>query len=135
VLDPGNYATGTFQPGSRVYLRAGVYSFNSLDIEPNATVYTDTSAGPIYVYVQGAFIFRGKRVVQAGPRASLFLAVFGTQPVVVEAPFQGTVVVPNTSLALATTTAGHVGSFFAKDLELRPDTNVVLEPFNYPWVP
>jgi hypothetical protein len=47
----------------------------------------------------------------------------------------GPIVVPNAGLTLASTSVGHIGSFFGKDVELRPQTNVQLEAFNYPWIP
>jgi hypothetical protein len=106
----------------------------SLAFEPDAIASLDTRQGPIFVYVQGVFRFRG-RIVNQGPRADVLVAVFGTETVFLEAPFIGTVVAPNAGITLATVSAGHIGSFFAKDIELRAQTNVTHESFNYPWVP
>jgi hypothetical protein len=133
-LEPGAYGDAMVKSRATLALRSGVYSFVSLAFEPDAVASLDTRQGPIFVYVQGVFRFRG-RIVNQGPRADVLVAVFGTETVFLEAPFIGTVVAPNAGITLATVSAGHIGSFFAKDIELRAQTNVTHESFNYPWVP
>jgi hypothetical protein len=135
ALAPGHYGDAVAKSRTRLSIRSGVYSFSSLTIEPDAVVAVDTSAGPVFVYVRDTFRFRGRIENTSGPRADLLVASFGTGSVFLEAPFVGTVVAPNAGIVLATVSAGHIGSFFGKDIELRPQTNVVHEPFNYSWVP
>jgi hypothetical protein len=134
VLDPGAYGDVMIKARGTLALRSGVYSFTSLAFEPDAVASFDTRNGPIYLYVKSTFRFRGS-IVNQGPRADVLVAAFGADNVFLEAPFVGTVVAPNAGITLATVTAGHAGSFFARDIDLRPQTNVRYEPFNYPWVP
>jgi hypothetical protein len=59
------------------------------------------------------------------------VAYAGSNAVVLETAFAGTLLAPNASLRLGTPSAParYVGSFYAKDLEVSPDSVVELRPF------
>jgi hypothetical protein len=135
VLAPGAYGVLSIKLRAKLFLRAGLYVFKSGMIEPEATLSLDTSQGPIFIYVETSFTFRGRQATPAGNRADVFLAVFGSQEVSMEASYFGTIVVPNAKLSLRSVAGGFTGSFFARDLEVFPDAVVTLAPFNYPWSP
>jgi hypothetical protein len=46
VLDPSTYGSLSVKSRGRANLRSGVYSFNSLAVEPNAVLGIDTTANP-----------------------------------------------------------------------------------------
>jgi hypothetical protein len=135
TLASGAYADVSIKSRSTLYLTSGVYSFRSLSLEPQATLSIDTSAGPIFIYVETGFTFRGAVATRAGSAADLLIAVFGSGTIPIEAPFTGTIVAPNAKLNLASVSGGHTGSFFGLDVEIFPQTVVTFQPFNYPWSP
>jgi len=135
TIVPGSYGDELIKQGATLRLSSGVYSFHSLDVESGGTLSLNTSAGPIFVYVETTLTYRGATVTERGANSDLLLAVFGTGLVSIESSFTGTLVAPNASIVLAFVTAGHSGSFFGLDVEVSPRTKVTLVPFNYPWTP
>jgi len=139
-LDPGK--TATITPGaytdvsikSRAALTlngGGVYYFNSLDLEPQSVVTLSSGGSPVILYVRQSLIFRGQFTVPGGGAPNLFIGVVGQTMVSLEAPFTGTVVVPNGTLQLATVPKpGFTGAFFAGNLVVQPDNTINLIPFS-----
>jgi hypothetical protein len=130
-LAPGRYANVVLKSGNRLNLSAGSYVVDALQLEPQSRIVVDDSAGPVLLSVRDTLLFKGKIQAESGLHPALRLAYAGTAPVVLESPFAGTLLAPNASLRLATLTAParHVGSFYAKDLEVSPDVTVELRPF------
>ena len=129
LLEPGSYESATVESRSTLPLRPGEYVFGSLELRPQSTVWVDDRDGPVVLYVRNQFIYRGGFVALEGGQPDLVVVFLGTDPVVIESPFAGTVVAPNARVELGTVgPPGHSGAFFAKDLEVRPDTLVTERP-------
>jgi len=123
-IPAGSY--GALTVGSRASLKlgTGTYFFTSFDLEPQATLKLDLSAGPLTIYVSaGPLIHRGTLAVTGDP-IDFLLGYAGGGAVVLEAPFNGTFVAPAASVRLATVSGGYTGAFFARDLEVSPDNTI-----------
>ena len=130
TLTPGAYGALTVQSRATLSLSTGTYYFDSLDVEPQATLSCSSKAGQIVIYVKDNVIFRGTIAEHTAPTPRLFLGVVGTSSVAIEAPFKGTLVAPNAPINLATVGApGHTGAFFGKDITVQPDNTVSWVPF------
>lgn len=108
---------------SRATLRLapGLHVFASLSIDPHAQIVADEGAANIVV--AGDFSLHGSIAPAAGSWVQLTL--LGTGTYIFETNFTGTVIAPNATLVLG---AGHqlsfVGSYYARDVEIRPDVVV-----------
>lgn len=127
TLAPGAWGAVTVK--GRLQLSAGTYTFESFDLESQATLTIDSRAGRVILHVRGGnLIFRGKQVSVQG-RANFFLGYFGTNMVVVGSPFTGTLVAPTALVDLATIPApGYSGAFFGKDIVAHPDSTFNFVP-------
>jgi hypothetical protein len=135
TLAPGAYAQVTVNNGAVLHLGAGTYKLAGLDLESGSKLVLDSVAQPTQIYVTGAFIYRG--LILDGKNAAnnnlpLLLTVLGTTAVQIDPVFRGTLFVPNASLSVGPGT--HYASFFARDVELRPDTIVELRRFSWTTV-
>jgi len=124
-LAPGSYGSVTLQSGG-LKLRAGTYYIDRLTLEPNTAFTIDSSAGPVYLYVRTALIFRTN---MTGAADKLLLGYFGTQLLALERPFFGTVVAPNARVRLAVGNTPHSGAVLAKEAELDPGVNLTFRAF------
>ena len=135
TLDPGPYGALIVKSQSTVLLRSGTYSFESVDLEPGSHLSADRLNGPVYVYVRTRLSHKGQIDAPAGPAADFFIGYLGTETAFIESPFIGTIAAPSAMVVLgASGSAGHQGSFFARDLEVYPDVVVRQLAFPYPWV-
>lgn len=130
-LAPGRYGKVTLKTNNRLNLTSGSYVLDGLQLEPQARIVVDDSAGPVLISVRDSLLFKGKFEALSGQHPALRLAYAGTAAVVLESAFAGTLLAPNASLRLATIIppARHVGSFYAKDLEVSPDVTVEFRPY------
>ncbi|MGB7214637.1 MAG: hypothetical protein WBE98_06320, partial [Gammaproteobacteria bacterium] len=128
VLAPGSYGDVTIKSRSGLSLSTGTYYFESISIEPQATLQLDTSAGPIVAFVRNGFDFKGT-FQHSGAASDVFFGILGTGTVSLEAALNGTLVVPNATLRFAPANKTFAGSFFAKSIELEPDLTVRHVPF------
>jgi hypothetical protein len=127
---PGRYGDVAVKSRATLRLSSGVYFFNTLDLEPQATVVLDKSTGPVFLYVQTSLIERGAFVDTTAHATDVFLGYLGLQAASIEAPFMGMIVAPSATLRLATVgSPGYMGSFFAKNLQVDPDTTIVQQVF------
>jgi hypothetical protein len=125
TLKPGAYGNVAVKSRSTLTLGAGTYTFASLDVEPQATVASNTSAAPLVLYVQSSLVLNGP-ISATGGASSLLLAYAGSAAVTVNVPFSGTLVAPSSALVLGgNPPTKHTGSFFAQSLEVRPRLPVV----------
>jgi hypothetical protein len=132
VLAPGAYGSVVVAYSrSTLSLSSGAYYMDSLDIEPQAILNLDTSAGPIVMYVRGSVIFRGQMVNVAGPASDFLIVSFGTGYVTLESPFTGSILVPNGTLYMNTATGGYRGAFYAQTMQINPDNSIVT--LQFPW--
>ena len=58
-LSPGSYGDLSVKSNARLYLTSGEYFFDQVQIEPQATIVTESSDGPVELYVSQGFTFRG----------------------------------------------------------------------------
>jgi hypothetical protein len=123
TLIPGAYGNIIVNSRATLSLSSGTYTMTSLDVEPQATLSLNESAGPVVIYIQNTLLYKGTEAEQGG-RGNVFFGVFGSQAVSLQAPFTGTVVAPNAELDLTSQTAGFAGAFFGNTVELFPGTTV-----------
>jgi hypothetical protein len=125
---PGSYGQTTVYSRGRLRLTAGRYFFTSLDLEPQAVLEVDESAGPVTIFVRDSVIFRGSILTPANALASVFVGYTGTNAVFLEAPFNGTFVAPNASLTIGTNgVLTYRAQFVARVFEQRPGTVVTCD--------
>jgi hypothetical protein len=127
-LSPGRNDLVSVKPDRTLQLTTGVYYFDGLQVERDAHVVLDESAGPVEVYVKDEFTFRGTVATMNGAHPEWAVVSFGSQMVVLETSFQGTVVAPTARITLGSAPGGHSGAFFAKEIEVQPDTTVLHHP-------
>ncbi|MGH9889276.1 MAG: hypothetical protein ACREBE_27325, partial [bacterium] len=121
---PGSYGAVQVFSNATLTLVAGIYFFDTLQLEPQSHVALDQTAGPVVIYVRDSVQLRGElRATNARP-PDLALIYLGTSEVRAEVPFSGTIAAPNARLFLGSTTPGHAGAFFAKSIEVGPHTTV-----------
>jgi hypothetical protein len=129
---PGVYDALTANSRSSVFLQSGTYFFSSIDIEPQATLFVDSSQGPVIVYVTSSVIYRGSvQAVDSGlPR--LFVGYLGTNPVTVSAPFTGVFFAPSADLSLQPGNGiTNLATLYGKTLTVQPDAVVQPFPFDF----
>ena len=127
TLAPGAWGHLAVKQGARLHFGPGFYTFSSMTVEPAGVLEIDNSA-PVSLYSQTSFTFRGV-VDRAQPISNVLFGVWGSSPVIIDASFRGIVVAPNAAVSLATTTQGHFGSVFAKQIIHHQSTSFVQEPF------
>lgn len=132
TLAPGSYDHLVLKSRAVVSLNAGVWHLNRLQLEPQAKLRVNTTAGPVIIYVRDFLDFKGK-IEKTGPTGSFLLGYFGTSQISLEAPFDGTLVAPSAALRLAPVgTPGHRGSFFARQIDAaEARSTITFEPFQY----
>ncbi|HEX3761025.1 MAG TPA: hypothetical protein VHW23_20160 [Kofleriaceae bacterium] len=126
-LLPGAYSQVTVYGGASLRLGAGTYFIDQLDLESQAGVTLDDSAGPIAIYVQSALIYRGN--VTGGTGDRLLLAYLGSQAIALETSFHGTLVAPAASVRLGVGGTPHAGAVFARDIQVDPGVSFTAVPF------
>jgi hypothetical protein len=115
-VPPGSYGAGWVNTGAQLVLAAGDYYFHELILEAGSTV---ELPGPgVRIFIQSQFTHRGRVVDAAGHPVAVEVAVSGTNPVWVEAPFAGRLVAPEAEVKI---TRSYVGSVVARDLLVEPD--------------
>ena len=132
TINPGAYAQVTVNAGAVLHLRPGTYKLAGLDLESGAKLVLDSVAQPTSIYVTGTLIYRGLILDAKNANDNdlpLLMVVLGTNAVQIDPVFRGTLFVPNASLSVGPGT--HYASFFARDVELRPDTIVELRRFQW----
>jgi hypothetical protein len=126
TLVPGAYGNVAVKSRATLHLNAGIYTFTSLDLEPQATLSLDQSAGGITIDLQSSIIFRGTVVRSSTATAPFLIGYFGTQDAMVEAGFVGTFFAPKANLVLGSTTpTTFTGQYVANSIATRPDTLIV----------
>ena len=127
TLKPGSYFNVNIQQSPTVTLTTGTYYIDSLTLESNATIRSNSSAGPIYIYVRTALNSHGQW--SADVPENVFIGFFGTnQQVTFDNSLAGTLVAPNVRVRLGS--KPHTGSVFAKEVELSPDAVLTFKPFS-----
>ncbi len=122
VLPPGNYGALSVKSGARIQLAAGIYTFTSIQIEPQAIVEVDADCG-VEVFSRDSAFFRGEVEPGDGASPGLLLTHLGTSDVHIEASFAGRVIAPKASVYLNSTT--HLHKVIARTVRLQPDAHFV----------
>lgn len=127
TIAPGSYGDISVKSRSTLRLSPGTFFVNSFSVEPQATIATD--GGPVFLYVATTVNFKG--TIAAGNQdANFLLGVVGTGTVFLESPFTGTIVAPNATIRFATVQGtGYRGSFFARGIDIQPDSIITLKTF------
>ena len=138
---PGVYDAVCVNAGSSIYLHSGTYSFQTLDVEPGANLYVDSSHGPVFVYVASQLTFRGNEKALDAGIPQLFLAFLGTCEVDLEAPFDGVFLAPNALLVHMADplsildpvkkAAGNEATIYGKSIIVDPGE--LIKPSTFDW--
>ncbi len=127
---PGVYTNVSVKMGGTLSLAAGTYFFDSMMLEPLATVSIDSQGAGVTIYIRNDLTMRGAFVDRLGGVPNLFIGVLGTAGATISAPFRGRVIAPNGPITLDTVGApGYSGSFMAKSLTVHQSSKVVCSPF------
>jgi len=127
TLAPGAYSQIVVFNTARVKLRSGTYYVDQLNLTQLSNVELDTTAGPIKLYVRASLVFRA--TIIGGTPDRFLLGYFGSLPVVLDANFRGTIVAPTAPVRFARPSTQHIGSVFAKSVDIDPDTQFTYKPF------
>jgi hypothetical protein len=128
-INPGSFKNVSVKSRALLNLVAGTYFFESLAIEPQGELRLDKSGGAVVINVRTRLAIKGAVSVPAAAGCGAFIRYVGAEATVVEAPYRGTLLVPNAALTLATVgSAGFRGVFQARDVEVRPDVTIRHEP-------
>jgi DNA-binding protein YbaB len=126
---PGYYNRIHPKSGAQVFLSAGVYYCNEFFLEPGSTVWLATTGGPVVIWVRSTFTFRGTvKTSGAGGFPRLFAGYLGTDTVIVESAWKGTLAAPNAKISVSTI-QNHEGAFHAKEVQVQPDCGICHQPF------
>jgi len=118
-LEPATYGEVKVERGATVKLGAGNYVLAKLQMEPGSKLVLDESLGPVNVAVQGSIKWAGK-VEHVGSRRPLSMVVAQTSSWInLESELSGSLVAPTASVNLLKSDALHVGSVWAKQVELH----------------
>jgi len=135
AVSPGSFNELIADRGKTISLASGKYYFNSLKIEPDATVNVDVSSGPVYLLVKDYLIIRG-RVNVSGHPEQLFIGYWGMQDVWVDSALTATLLAPNTTVELASNPKYgrmHQGAVFGAAVRVHQDAVVEHHPFLSLW--
>jgi hypothetical protein len=121
---PGSYGAVQVFSNATLTLLAGTYYVDTLQLEPQSHVILDQAAGPVVIYVRTTVQLRGDLRASSGGAPDLLVVHLGTSDVSAEVPFSGAIVAPNARVFLGSVSPGHVGAFFAKNIEVGPHTTV-----------
>jgi hypothetical protein len=105
-------------------LGAGTYFFESLSVQPGAQL---VLSGVVVVYVHSSMTFHGSVVASVGGAPQLLLGYFGSQSLVVDAAFSGTLIAPNAPVTLADS-AVFRGVLLAHDIAIQPSATIAFVP-------
>lgn len=131
-LPPGNY-TQLEVAGGAVYLSSGFYYFDGpFTTTASSQVHVNLSNGPLVIYVKGNVAFYAPFVRDAGSEGQVLVGHFGSNPVIIEAPFSGTVVSPSGGVELRRpSTNQYKGAFFGKSVRVFSHTQVLPLAFDF----
>lgn len=128
---PGRYGQLIVKSRSTVYLRAGTYFLDRLQLEPQSQVVFDDTDGAVVLVVADDVISRGRFVDGSTETdARLLLAFLGTGVVAMETAFDGYVVAPGGGVRLTGNNTTHRGSFFGRYVQVTPGVRVEHRPLD-----
>ena len=69
---PASYPDIDIKTAAQLNLSKGTYTFNSMMVEPGGILNIDNSQGPVFIYLQNGFTFRGS-LTPSAPNPTYFL--------------------------------------------------------------
>jgi hypothetical protein len=121
-LQPGSYDRIIVEPGGSLQLSPGAYEAESLVVGERGTVIV--TGDDVSLYVQSGLELYG--VVMAGfaeDMGRFLLAYFGSADAILQAPFEGRVIAPNSRVTLGSgRETTFAGAIMARELEVLPNT-------------
>jgi hypothetical protein len=125
TIAAGSYGTVNVNSGGTLIVGAGTYYFDTLNIQSNSVVRV---AATTRVYVKNGFTFRSSFKLANGSVPPIYLGLATSGNVVLEARYDGTLLAPNAYVSFGVGVGmKFTGSFFARVLEVRPDTTLVCD--------
>lgn len=131
-LSPGSYVSVTVlaNSGATLTLGPGDYYFGSLDLQSSAVLKLNPTQGATRIFVASGLTWRPTFASGADP-SRLFVEYLGTNPIILETPFWGTILAPRTLLTLGTANSQpDRGSFSGQSLEVQPNAKLEFVAFN-----
>jgi hypothetical protein len=129
-LTPGAYGSLDVRSRGKISLTTGTYYFDSFNTEPQGEI--QLNGAPIYLYVKNAFTYKGGFRRISGDDGQILVGYFGTTDAFLQAPFVGTIIAPNATVAMHRPESGqHRGTFFGKTIEVFSDLQVAFLAFNF----
>ena len=106
-LDPGTYGELRLRPGASVALRTGVYRFEKLSLDDTSTIVVNSRVGPVQIYTERDFTFRGSVETATIGTPQLLIAKIGHGHVIVEGEFTGALVAPDARVSVKASAQPH----------------------------
>lgn len=126
VLAPGSYPSVTVNSGGVLRLSGGDYYFTNLTINGASLVQVTPTTR---IFVRSNLAYRASFVSTTGLVVPIFLGYAGTANLRLEARFDGTLVAPAARVFFgAGSGITFTGSFFARVLEVNPQSDLVCVP-------
>ena len=132
ALSPGSYVSVTVLANSAATLTLGPgdYYFGSLDLQSSAILKLSPAQGATRIFVASGLTWRPTLASGSDP-THLFVAYLGTNPIILETPFWGSIVAPRALLTIGTANSQpHRGSFTAQSVEVQPNARLEFVAFN-----
>jgi outer membrane protein assembly factor BamB len=132
-IAPGRYTNVNVKSRATLKLEPGIFIFDSLTVEPQAIVELDQSARLSEIYVLNTLSLHGGFRERLNREEFPIIGYLGTATTTVEVPYRGVIVAPDATLVLGNGSAlDFVGTFLARDLEVRSEVVVVHRALNLP---
>ena len=130
-LSPGAYGHVRVQAGGKLTLYNGKYFVKSLEVAPKGQLlYLGYWFTPATIYSVGRVSLKGDVAAIRDGRTYLLLVALGSEPVVAERAFTGTIFAPKARLVLGGSGIAVEGQFYARDLEVKPGTTLSAAPLH-----
>lgn len=135
TLSPGRFGNVVAYGNSDVYVSAGDYYFDQLDLESNARFHVDSTAGPVRIFVKNQLTLRGNWTSSEPDGSEVLVVYTGTSDLHVTTPTAATLVALNAKVivAQAVNSQGLAGAVMGRYVEIQGNALVVHAPFRGTW--
>jgi hypothetical protein len=116
------YGKVALKSGATLVVTPGEHFVGWLEVQQGASVVLQDGDERIALYVRDTVSWRGTLSTLSGESPDWLLGYIGTTKINFEVPFEGFLLAPNAPVVLGPSKGRHAGQFFAKSLEVRPDT-------------
>lgn len=124
-----DYGPTTIGDAGELKLAAGDYHFDSLTVEDTGLISIDNAAGPVRIFVHGAFSYAGVTRETLPEKANILFATTTCNDITISGPFRGTLLAPSAAITLKAVPVGHTGAFFGASVNVEAGTIVQHAPF------